>query len=71
VSDWSSLTDIERTVSTLVAMGLTNPQIGERMYLSRHAIDFHLRQIFRKLGVHTRDQLARLAIGNQASGPDE
>jgi DNA-binding CsgD family transcriptional regulator len=71
VSDWSSLTDTQRRVATLVASGLTKAQIGERMYRSRHAVDFHLGQIFRKLGVNTRHQLARLAIGQRASWPDE
>jgi DNA-binding CsgD family transcriptional regulator len=71
VSDWSSLTDTERRVSSLVALGLTNAEIGERMYRSWHAIDFHLRRIFGKLGVSTRQEVARLAMGHQASWPDE
>jgi DNA-binding CsgD family transcriptional regulator len=32
------------------------------MFLSRHTIDFHLRQIFRKLAIASRVELARIAI---------
>jgi hypothetical protein len=45
-------------VSHLVAQGLTNSQAAERMFLSRHTIDFHLRQIFRKLAIASRVELA-------------
>jgi DNA-binding CsgD family transcriptional regulator len=68
VSDWSSLTDTEHRVATLVASGLTKAQIGERMYRSRHAVDFHLGQIFRKLGVNTRHQLAGSPSGSGRRG---
>jgi DNA-binding CsgD family transcriptional regulator len=56
---WMSLTDTERRVALAVADGLTNPQVGRRMFLSRHTVDFHLRQIFRKLAVHSRFELTR------------
>lgn len=60
VRGWASLTDTEGHVADLVASGLTNPEVGERVYLSRHTIDFHLRQIYRKLEIHSRVELARL-----------
>jgi DNA-binding CsgD family transcriptional regulator len=59
VSGWASLTDTERAVAALVAEGLTNAEVAERMYLSRHTVDFNLRQIFRKLGIRSRVALAR------------
>jgi DNA-binding CsgD family transcriptional regulator len=62
VSGWNSLTATEVRVARWVAQGLTNAQVGERMFLSRHTIDFHLRQIFRKLFVHTRVELTRLVL---------
>ena len=49
-------------MASLVAEGLTNLQIAERMFLSRHTVDFHLRQIFRKLEISTRVELTRLVL---------
>jgi transcriptional regulator of acetoin/glycerol metabolism/DNA-binding CsgD family transcriptional regulator len=57
-----SLTDAERSVANLVAEGLTNRQIAERVFISRHTVDFHLRSIFRKVGVASRVELARHVI---------
>jgi transcriptional regulator of acetoin/glycerol metabolism/DNA-binding CsgD family transcriptional regulator len=62
-----SLTDTERSVANLVAEGLTNRQIAERVFISRHTVDFHLRAIFRKLGVASRIELARQVIGQSAT----
>jgi DNA-binding CsgD family transcriptional regulator len=56
----ASLTDTERNVADLVAEGLTNRQVAQRMFLSPHTIDFHLRQIYRKLNIGSRVELARL-----------
>jgi DNA-binding CsgD family transcriptional regulator len=61
VSGWASLTDTEREVARLVAQGLTNPQVAAQMFVSRHTINFHLRQVFRKLGIGSRVELAGLA----------
>jgi transcriptional regulator of acetoin/glycerol metabolism/DNA-binding CsgD family transcriptional regulator len=58
----ASLTDAERSVASLVAEGLTNRQIAERVFISRHTVDFHLRSIFRKVGVASRVELARQVI---------
>ena len=58
----ASLTDTERSVASLVAEGLTNRQIAERVFISRHTVDFHLRSIFRKVGVASRVELARQVI---------
>ncbi|WP_158566693.1 helix-turn-helix transcriptional regulator [Actinomadura craniellae] len=60
---WDSLTDTERKVTALVAQGLTNPQIAGQMFISAHTVKFHLRQVFRKLGIASRVELARLATG--------
>jgi len=53
-----ALTDIEYAVARLVAQGLTNAQAASQLFLSHHTIAFHLRKIFRKLGVRSRVQLA-------------
>jgi predicted ATPase/class 3 adenylate cyclase/DNA-binding CsgD family transcriptional regulator len=55
---WESLTPTELQVVDLVAEGLTNPQIGERMFISRGTVKVHLSHVFAKLGVTTRSELA-------------
>jgi len=57
-----SSTDTERSVIELVAQGLTNKQVAEQLFMSRHTVDFHLRAIFRKLGVSSRVELTRLVL---------
>jgi predicted ATPase/class 3 adenylate cyclase/DNA-binding CsgD family transcriptional regulator len=58
---WSSLTPTEIEVVRLVSEGLTNPQIGERLFISRGTVKVHLSHIFAKLGVSTRSELAAAA----------
>jgi DNA-binding CsgD family transcriptional regulator len=62
ISGWASLTDTERNVAVLVARGLTNPQVARQMFISPHTVKFHLTQVFRKLAIGSRVELARLAI---------
>jgi transcriptional regulator of acetoin/glycerol metabolism len=61
VPGWADLTDTQRMVAELVSDGLTNRGVGARLFLSPHTVDFHLRQIYRRLGVRSRVELARLA----------
>ena len=53
----ASLTAQERQVAALAAAGLTNKQIGERLYLSHRTVAAHLYQIFPKLGITSRAAL--------------
>jgi DNA-binding NarL/FixJ family response regulator len=46
-----------------VVEGLTNPQIGERMFISRGTVKVHLSHTFAKLGTSTRAELAAEATG--------
>jgi DNA-binding CsgD family transcriptional regulator len=55
---WSSLTPTEQTVARLVAEGLSNPQIGDRLYVSRRTVQTHLAHVFTKLDISSRSQLA-------------
>jgi len=55
---WESLTPTELEVLRHAAAGLTNPQIGERMFVSRATVKVHLSHIFGKLGVSSRFELA-------------
>jgi DNA-binding CsgD family transcriptional regulator len=62
LTGWESLTDAERATAQLAAQGLNNRQIGSRLYISRHTVAFHLRQIFRKLQISSRVQLTRIVV---------
>lgn len=62
---WASLTETELQVSQLVATGLTNRQVASQMFLSPHTVGFHLRQIYRKLEIRSRVELAQ----HQAATP--
>ena len=55
---WESLTPTEREVVRHVAAGLTNPQIGELMFITRGTVKVHLSHVFAKLAVATRSELA-------------
>ncbi|MFD7661806.1 LuxR C-terminal-related transcriptional regulator [Streptomyces sp. NPDC059788] len=57
VSGWDSLTKTERKVAELVASGLTNQQAARHLFISPHTVGFHLRQIYRKLGIRSRTAL--------------
>jgi DNA-binding CsgD family transcriptional regulator len=62
VKGWEALTDSEREVGRLVASGLTNAQTGDRLFVSPHTVDTHLRHIFAKLDINSRVQLTRVAL---------
>lgn len=55
---WSSLSDMEQRIAYLVSVGLTNRQIGRQVHLSAHTVNYHLRKIYRRLGINTRVELA-------------
>ena len=55
---WPSLTPTEHSVADLVAEGLSNRQIGERLYISHRTVQTHLAHIFAKLDISARTQLA-------------
>jgi DNA-binding NarL/FixJ family response regulator len=57
----SRLSRREQEVAVLVACGLTNRQIAEKLGISDRTVDAHLRKIFAKLGLHSRVQLATWA----------
>jgi predicted ATPase/class 3 adenylate cyclase/DNA-binding NarL/FixJ family response regulator len=57
---WESLTPTELEVARHAADGLTNPQIGERMFITRGTVKIHLSHIYTKLGLRNRSELASL-----------
>ena len=64
---WPSLTPTERAIADLVAEGLSNPQIGDRLYISRRTVQTHLAHVFTKLDITSRAQLAAKVAQHQGS----
>jgi DNA-binding CsgD family transcriptional regulator len=58
---WDGLTPAERQVVLLVAEGLSNPEIAQRLFVSRATVKTHLAHAFSKLNVTSRAQLAVVA----------
>jgi DNA-binding CsgD family transcriptional regulator len=58
VSGWEALTPTEHEVVEEVCGGRSNPQVAERLGISRRTVEAHLRSIYSKLGVSTRLALA-------------
>ena len=54
---WAQLTPQELQIAQLAAEGLSNREIGERLYLSHRTVGSHLYRLFPKLGVTSRGQL--------------
>jgi DNA-binding CsgD family transcriptional regulator len=54
------LTETERAIASLVGKGMTNRQVANRVCLSPHTVNYHLRRIFRKLDIRSRVELARI-----------
>ena len=52
------LTAQERQIAQLACDGLSNPEIGARLFLSPRTVEWHLRKVFGKLGIHRRRELA-------------
>jgi DNA-binding CsgD family transcriptional regulator len=52
------LTAQERHIAQLACDGLSNPEIGARLFLSPRTIEWHLRNVFNKLGIRSRRELA-------------
>ena len=63
VSTTTDLTAQERQVAALVQQGLSNKDAAARLFVSPRTIDFHLRNVFTKLGVTSRGELAQVALG--------
>jgi DNA-binding CsgD family transcriptional regulator len=64
---WAALTESELAVVRLVADGLTNREVAERLYISSNTVSSHLRHAFEKLGINSRVALTRLAAARAES----
>ena len=60
------LTAQERQIARMAREGLSNPEIGARLFLSPRTVEWHLRKVFGKLGIRSRHELAG-ALGKPES----
>jgi DNA-binding NarL/FixJ family response regulator len=56
-----ALSEREAVVLEAVARGLSNREIGRQLWISEQTVKFHLRNIYRKLGISSRTEAARYA----------
>lgn len=63
-----ALSDAELRVAAKVSAGKTNRQVADDLFLSKRTVDTHLRNIFRKLGIESRQQLSAV-LGDAESAP--
>jgi DNA-binding CsgD family transcriptional regulator len=64
----ADLTAQERQIARFVAEGLTNREVAAQLFLSPRTIDFHLRNVYRKLGINSRTALARIDLDSENVG---
>ena len=63
------LSERERDILQLLALGYTNQEIGRKRYISVRTVDTHRAHIMRKLGLETRAELVLFALANGLLGP--
>jgi DNA-binding NarL/FixJ family response regulator len=56
------LTRQESQIARLARDGLSNPEIGAELYISRHTVEWHLRKVYAKLEISSRNQLGHLPM---------
>jgi DNA-binding NarL/FixJ family response regulator len=64
------LSERERDVIHLLALGYTNQEIAKQLFISARTVDTHRAHIMRKLQLDTRAELVMFALANGVIGPD-
>jgi DNA-binding NarL/FixJ family response regulator len=63
------LTAREAQIALLARDGLSNPEIGTRLFLSPRTVQYHRRNVFTKLGISSRGQVYRVLPNGRAAVP--
>jgi DNA-binding CsgD family transcriptional regulator len=66
----ATLTAREQAVARLAAQGLTNPEIADKLTVSRKTVEYHLSNVYAKLGIRSRTQLTQLLEHAPGMRPD-
>ena len=64
---WDGLSPQELQIASMVTRGLTNREIGERLFISHRTVGSHLYKIFPKLGIASRAQLSAAIVDEEVS----